>query len=122
MKARPPLDVEPPPSSDLTERMADFWPLFSDDVVTDDDDDGRANVRTSTIATDGAFGDNGGAVGSFDDELVRARARIFTLISFKRFFGLARADAKGAIGFVEGARGAFGGGGGVLSSRTDRGE
>lgn len=56
--------VEPLPS-DLrpnATRMADFWPLFSDDV------------RASTDATDDAFDDHHdvGAVGSFDDELVRA--------------------------------------------------
>jgi hypothetical protein len=64
--------------------MADFWPLFSDDVVTDDDDDGQPNARTSAIATDDAFDDHhghGGAVGSFDDELVRAN------IHFECFFG-----------------------------------
>lgn len=103
--------------------MADFWPLFSDDVVTDDDDDGQPNARTSAIATDDAFDDHhghGGAVGSFDDELVRAN------IHFECFFGFGfgwrgtRRDATRArsIGFGAGVEGVWG----VLSSRTDRGE
>lgn len=63
--------VEPLPS-DLrpnATRMADFWPLFSDDV------------RASTDATDDAFDDHHdvGAVGSFDDELVRANIHSFLI-------------------------------------------
>ena len=73
--------------------MADFWPLFSDDVVTDDDDDGQPNARTSPIVTDDAdaFGEHrgGGAIGSFDDELVRtARIFIHFILQFRFFFGL----------------------------------
>jgi len=52
--------------------MADFWPLCADDALTDDDDDGRPPTSTTTsVPADGedAFER---AVGSFDDELVRA--------------------------------------------------
>ena len=78
--------------------MADFWPLFSDDVVTDDDDDGQTPVRTSTIATDDAFGDQhgGGAVGSFDDELVRANIHFECFCGFGFGWRGTRRDA-GAI-------------------------
>jgi hypothetical protein len=52
--------------------MADFWPLCADDALTDDDDDGRPPTSSTTsVPADGedAFDR---AVGSFDDELVRA--------------------------------------------------
>lgn len=80
--------------------MADFWPLFSDDVVTDDDDDGQPNARMSAIATDDAFDDHhgghGGAVGSFDDELVRANIHFECFCGFGFGWRGTRRDA-GAI-------------------------
>jgi hypothetical protein len=83
--------------------MADFWPLFSDDVVTDDDDDGQPNARMSAIATDDAFDDHhghGGAVGSFDDELVRP-VRIFTLNVFFFGFGFGWRGTRRDAGAIE---------------------
>ena len=96
--------------------MADFWPLFSDDVVTDDDDDGQPNARTSNIATDDAFGDHhGGAVGSFDDELVRGCEYSLRFQTF--WFG-----ARGCEGRDRVRRARAGASRGVFSLRTDPGE
>jgi len=65
-----------------TERMADFWPLCADDALTDDDDDGRPPpTSTTSVPADGedAFDR---AVGSFDDELVRANIHLIFLLNF----------------------------------------